>query len=732
MSQHITTFCRICENQCGLKVTVDNDQIQQVEPDKDHVVSKGYACIKGLTFHHVQNNPDRLTTPYHRQGDSFEPTSWEQALPAIGEKIQQLRQQYGDDSIGIYFGNPISFSTMMPMGFMGLLKGLKSTKLFNTGSLDCNNKFAVGERMYGSGMAQTFPDIDHNQFLMIIGGNPAISKMSFINLPDPVKRIQAIIERGGQVVHLNPRRTETARSVGEQVFIRPDTDVFFLFAFLHEVLARKAVNQQRIQQHMAGFDKLTNIVSDWTPEKQAAVTGISAGKLRELVTAYLAADGAALYASTGINQGRNGTLAFWALEVINAITGNLDKTGGTLMGRGVKDFAKMSAKNPSPPPISRIGNTRGLMEALPTPLLADEILTPGEGQLKALIVISGNPLLTGTNSAKMARALQQLDLLVSIDLVQNETANYAHYLLPGTHFAERPDIPFTFFSFAGLMPVPWFQYTDPLVSPPGDARDEWWIVSRLAHYANAPLFGSRLFQSLLNLGEKMKSLPGLGNSKGLHHRLVSLFCRLTGMGSLRSLRQHPHGKLLEPITGDSYLGQRCWAKDGKVQLAPADLVALARQRLPATFAEEQQQPNALKLITKRERFSHNSWAHNDPAFIKGKRNTNYLYMHPDDAAKRQLDEGQQVVVSTASGQVEVPVTVSKDLMPGTVALPHGWGHQRYQGQRIAATTIGANANLLAADGPDAIEPISGMAHFNGITVEVVAAEGKPVRESQTA
>ena len=721
MSVTKTTFCRICENQCGLIATIENDQIIHVAPDKDHVVSKGYACIKGLKLESFRATPDRLKYPLKKINGEYQRISWEQALSEIGQKVRQLRSDHGNDSMGLYFGNPISFSTLLPIWITGLIKGLATSKSFNTGSLDCNNKFAVGEKMYGAGMALTFPDVDKTQFLMIIGGNPAISKMSFIHLPDPLKRLGAIIERGGQVIHLNPRYTETAKALGEQVFIRPDTDVYFLLAFLHEILQRDAVDKTTIETHMRGFSELKKVTADWSPDKQAMVTGISANKLRELVSAYLDADGAALYLSTGVNQGRNGTLAFWILEVINAITGNLDRRGGSLMGQGIIDYAKVMANANMATNYSRIGNTASLLEALPAALLADEILTPGDGQVKGLFVISGNPLLTSTHSEKLAKAFDQLELMVSVEIVRNETANYADYILPGSHFAERPDIPFTFFSFSGITPIPWFQYTDRLVNMPGECRDEMWTISQLAKHCNAPLFGSRVMQFFVNIGETLKHLPLLGSRlTPTAERILGLVCRFSKQGSLKKLRQHPHGILRPALEGQSYLGKRVVAKDGKVNLAPSEFVELAKTRLPEMFAAECEDPRHLKLITKRERFSHNSWAHNDPAFIKGKRSQNYLYMHPDDAQTRNITDGAQVRISSRSGVVTVAASLSKDMMPGSVALPHGWGHQQAEGMSVAKTTQGANANILTSDGPDAIEPISGMAQFNGIVVHVEA------------
>jgi anaerobic selenocysteine-containing dehydrogenase len=736
MAQQKTTFCRICENQCGLKVTVEGDRIVQVEPDTEHVVSRGFACIKGITLENVRASADRVTTPLKRIGDRFEPISWQRAFNEIGTKLRDIRRRHGDDAVGLYFGNPISFSLLMPMFITGFAQGLNTAKVFTTGSLDCNNKFLVSLHMYGSPMALTFPDVDECRFLMLLGGNPAISKMSFINLPDPVRRLEAVAARGARIVHVNPRRTETAKAVGEQLFIRPDTDVFFLLAFLHEIIARNAVKRELIQQHMNGFDDIVALVKPWTPERQADVTGIAPQKLRELVSAYLAADGAALYASTGINQGSNGSTAFWILEVINAVTGNLDRSGGSLMGLGIVDYAKATANADGKVFHSRIGNTRSFLGALPTALMADEILEPGPDQIRAMFVISGNPVLTGTNSTKTEQAFRQLELTVSIDLVRNETAEFADYILPGTHFTERPDLPFTFLTLSGLMARRWLQYTERMVPPPGDARDEMWILSRLAHACHAPLFGSTLLQTVLDAGEALKRLPLIGKRlKPLPDRLLDLILRLAKMQDVKTF---VHGKRLLPNAGGNYLGKRVITPSGKVELAPQALLELARSRLAASYDVALASLGDFKLITKRERYSHNSWAHNDPAFVKGRRETNYLYMHPDDARVLGLREGSYASVQSEAGQVEVPVSITDDLMQGTVALPHGWGHQRATALSVASKTRGVNANLLALDGPQAIEPLSGMAQFNGITVRVTAlatparSEDEDVAESAVA
>lgn len=719
-----TTFCRICEAQCGLKVTVENDRITAITPDEDHVVSKGYACIKGLTFEDFRTSPDRLTQPLKKMNGQFVAIPWQQAFEEIGAKVKQLRKDHGDNSVALYFGNPIAFSLLYPIYINGFVAGLNTFKFFNTGTLDCNNKFVASHEIYGSPMALTYPDVDRNQFLLIMGGNPAISKMSFIHLPHPVKRLQAIVERGGRVVNINPRRTETAKQVGEHLFIRPDTDVFFLASFLKEILDRDrqipgVVKHERIKQHMTGFEKLSAVVEDWPAERTASVTGIPAETLQALVSAYLAADGAALYMSTGVNQGSNGTLAYWLQEVINAITGNLDKLGGVQMGEGIFDYPKLLAKSLPPTQYSRIGNTPSFLQALPAPLMADEILEPGDDRVRALFVISGNPAITSTNSDKFANALDKLELKVSIEIFRNKTAEHADYVLPGSHFAERADVPFMFASLCGTTPVPWFQYTDALVKPPGEAKDELWILQQLAKHCDAPLFGSRIFQGLMNMAEALGKLPWLGRRlTSTPERLLNLVCRLGKQGSLNKLRQYPHGLLRAVQTENNYLGKRVVQADGKIHLAPELLVKEAQQRLEKCFAEKQQASQSFFLITKRERFSHNSWSHNHEKYITKDRQTNYLYMHPADAAEKNIKDLDSVKVSSVAGSVVLPIKLDDDMMPRSVALPHGWGHGDAKGLSIAQHAAGVNVNILAADGPDHMEPLSGMAQFNGIPVEI--------------
>jgi anaerobic selenocysteine-containing dehydrogenase len=716
------TFCRICEATCGLKATIDGDQIIALEPDRDHVVTKGYACIKGLRYHEMHHSPDRLRTPLKRVGDRFEKIGWEQALLEIGGKVRQLIRDHGGDSVAAYLGNPISFSLLPPILTSAFLQGLGSRNLFQTGSQDCNNKFAAAQRVYGFPFIQPFPDIDRTQCLIMIGSNPAVSRSSFMQLPDPIRRLRAIEERGGKVFFVNPRRTETVKQLGTQVFIRPDTDVYFLLSFLHEVLRRGAIDEERVGRYMRGLGALQEAVDPWAPERTAQVTGISADLLRSMADAYLDADGAALFSSTGVNQGSHGTLAFWIQESINAITGNLDRLGGTLVGQGyVKDFPRHARKggHTMRQDRSRIGGLPSVVDTFPAGLMADEILTPGQGQVKALFCVAGNPLLTVPNSnGKLERALEALELLVVIDIFRNETANHAHYILPGTSAFQRADLPFVFQSLMGVQPIPYVQYTDALVPPEGEQRDETMILLQLARACGSQLFGSRLVGGLLGAWMGLGKLPWIGGRMELTpERLLGLMARGFRLGSLRKLRKEPHGRLLPPHEGGDFLGRRVVTDDGRVDLAPADLIEVARG-LDARFEQELQRRGELKLISKREQLSHNSWLHNHARFVAGRRSTNYLYMHPDDGKERGLESGAMVEVRSRAGAVRLPVQLTEDMMPGAVALPHGWGHQKADGLRVASQTTGANVNLLASDGPDFLEYFSGMAQLNGIPVQV--------------
>jgi formate dehydrogenase len=726
MAETVQTFCRICEALCGLEVTVEGDQVVDIKPDDDHVATRGYGCLKGLKQHKMYGTPDRLLYPMQRIDGELQRVSWDGALSSIGGKVRELIDKHGPDSIAMYVGTAAGFGVLHPVFAQGFMQGVGSASMFASATQDCANKFAVAHQVYGFPFTQPFPDLDNTECLIIVGANPAISKWSFLQVSNPIRRLKEVQARGAKIFVVDPRRTETAKVAGEHIFIRPNTDVFFYLSFLHELLATTELDRDRINRYMTGFDEMCRVAEAWPPERTAEVTAIPPETLRTLVRAYREADGAALYCSTGVNMGTNGSLAFWLQECINAISGNLDRQGGTLVSTGVIDFAAFGKKTGVllHQNESRIGGFKSVNDALPGGIMADEILTPGDRQIKALFVTGGNPLLTMANSERLRDAFKELELLVVLDIQPSETASVATHVLPCTSPFQRPDLPFIFPLMLGLQSKPYIQATRAIVPPRGEQRDEATIYVDIAKASGVNLWGSAVAQKAMELA---KSLNGIGKSDQQpsipQELLLSGLLRATKQGSFKKLLKEKHGRLRPAHEPGSFLGERIIHDDGKVHLAP-EVLMKQTAKLEADFAHELElkSKGQLKLITKRAITTHNSWTHNIQEFVDRERRTNHLYMHPDDARRLGIEENALADVQSATSTVRVPVKLLSDLMPGTVALPHGWGHQDSK-MGVANKTTGVNVNLLAADGPDRIERVSGMAHLTGIPVDVRPAAG---------
>ncbi len=723
MAETVQTFCRICEALCGLEVTVDGGEVVDIKPDDSHVATRGYGCVKGLKQHKMYATPDRLLHPQQRIDGELRRVSWDDALDSIGSKVRSIIDEHGPDSIAMYVGTAAGFGVLHPVFAQGFMQGVGSASMFSSATQDCANKFAVAHQVYGFPFTQPFPDLDHLECLIIVGANPAISKWSFLQVSNPIRRLKEIEARGAKIFIVDPRRTETAKVAGEHVFIRPNTDVFFYLSFLHELLATSDIDRARIDAHMTGFDEVCRLADAWPPERTAEVTRISPDTLRELVRAYREADGAALYCSTGVNMGTNGSLAFWLQECINAISGNLDRKGGTLVSTGVIDFAAFGKKTGTllRQHESRIGGFKSVNDAMPGGILADEILTPGDRQIKALFVTGGNPLITMANAGRLREAFKQLELLVVLDIQPSETASVATHVLPCTSPFQRPDLPFVFPLMLGLQAKPYLQATRAVVPPRGEQRDEATIYVDLAKASDINLWGSAIAQKGLEAAKGLRSIARRGEPSVPQELLLSGLLRATKQGSFKKLLKEKHGRLRPEHDPGSFLGKRVIHDDQKVRLAPEVLLKQA-EKLEADFQNELETKDALKLITKRAITTHNSWTHNIEEFVAGDRSTNHLYMHPDDAARAGIEAGDLADVSTETATVRIPVKLLAELMPGTVALPHGWGHQDSK-TSVASKTTGVNVNLLAADGPDKLERVSGMAHLTGFLVDVKPAAG---------
>lgn len=728
MTQTKHTFCRICEASCGLVAELDGNRVVDLKPNKQHIGTDGFACMKGLNQHHMYDSPDRLQYPLKRVGDRFERITWDQAYREIGAKLRALRA-VSAESISMYVGTAAGFSLLHPIFAEGFMKGVGSHNVFSSSTQDCANRFAAATEMYGFPFTQPFVDLDHVRYMLIVGTNPVVSKWTFLQVAHPVKRLKEVLKRGGRIVVVDPRLTETAKVADTHHFIRPNTDVFFFLSFLHELFVQNGVDRAHVSRYMRGLDEVEALARLWPAQRTAELTGVAADALRQIVADYIAAGASAIVTGTGLGMGRHGTLAQWLAEVINAVSGNLDRQGGVLLGEGLFDFAAYAKKNRLFQRLqrSRVGNFRELNGGFPGGILADEILKPGAQQIKALLVTGGNPLITMPNAARLRRALGELELLVVTDIYLNETASLAHYVLPATSPLERADLPFVFPLFLGMQSRSYIAATDAVVEPTGEQRDEATIYTQLARHAGVSLFGAKPLQWIMQLMLWLNAPRRRGRQPSLPITLIlDLVLRASKIGRFRDLVRQPQGLPWRggPKPG-SYLGQRVVTDDGLVQLAPSLLIEQTA-RLEAIFEEERASyaRGELRLISKRMHSTHNSWTQNIAELTNGEMGqTNYLYMHPDDARAKGLDEKSAADVHSRTNTIRLPVKLLDTLMPGTVAIPHGWGHQHARGLSVASKLGGANVNLLAADGPDAVESVSGMAHLTGIPVRVEPAAG---------
>ncbi len=718
----IRTFCRICEVHCGLVVDVEVDpatggeRVTKVSPDREHPVSRGYCCVKGLGLGALHHDRDRLDVPLKRVDGELVEISWDQALSEIGAKVRTLVDEHGPRALAMYQGNPTFFSLAGTVMSTAYLEALGSPNVFASHSIDVNNKFHVSTQLYGLSLVHPVPDFDHLELFICLGSNPLVSQMSVLQVSDAAGVLSSVTDRGGRVVIVDPRRTETARRVGEHLPIRPGSDAYLLAAMLHVLTVEVGVDLDPARAVARGVDEFVAAAAPWTPERAAAVTGIPAETIRDLATSYAAASvgqggkGAALYCSTGVNMGPFGSLAYWLLQGLNLIAGNLDRRGGLLVPRGAFDTLKMAGilgLGGFDEHRTTDGRWHRVAGAFPVAALADEITTDHPDRVRALFVTAGNPVHSVPGGA-LAAALPGLDLMVSVDLYRNETAAYADYVLPATDMLERSDFPA---SHQSLQIVPHAQWTPATVEPLAQRRTEWQIFSDLALASGVRPWGITAAHSLPRLNRLLRRLPR--SPQVTFEHLLAVLLRWGRRTTLGELKRRPEGVLLPPTEPGSFLGKRVATPDGLVDLAPADLLA-DLDRLAATEAELSR-PGVLRLVGRRDRRSHNSWMHNNSHIKQPDGNTALL--HPEDAAERGITDGTTIEVSSATGAVELTVSLTDDVARGVVVVPHGWGHAT-TGPRRARALSGANINTVIPGGATHMDPVSGQAVMLAHEVEV--------------
>ena len=710
--------CNLCESMCGVEVEIDGREVVSVRGDENDVFSRGHICPKATALKDLYDDPDRLKQPVRRVGDRWEPMSWSEAFNEVADRIHEIQLEHGRDSVGVYLGNPNAHNFGTMVFGPPFLRTLGSKNRFSATSCDQLPLMMASYLMFGHQLMFPVPDIERTDFMMILGGNPLASNGSIMAGPGIKKRLQAISKRGGRLVVVDPRRSETARIADEHVFIQPGTDALFLLGLLHELVA-SGIALGRLADSMKNVERVLEVAKRYPPAQTEEVTGVSAETVKRLARELHEAPSAALYGRMGTSTQEFGSPCMWLINVINAVTGNLDEPGGSMFstpaidvlnaaggfGAGRGSFGRWKSR------------VRGLPEfggELPSAVIAEEILTEGEGQIRAMITLAGNPVLSTPNGARLDEAYASLDFAVSIDFFINETSRHANIILPPVSPIERSHYDLALYltavrNVAKYSPAP-FEAED-------GKLDDWQILSELSCQLSARRHG-KLSKPYLSARAAQKAGPERVLDIGL--RFGPYGKRLNPMGtgiSLKKLRETPEGMDFGPL--QSTLPNRIPKQHGAIDLAP-DLYLADLDRLDARFSKKAEDARLL-LIGRRHLRSNNSWMHNTERLMKGRERCT-LMIHPQDAERIGVKSGEMVSVSSRVGQVSAPAEVTDDMMRGVVSLPHGFGHGREGVQlRVATSRPGVSVNDLTDE--LAID-VSGNAAFSGIPVTVCA--GAPV------
>ena len=693
--------CHLCEAICGLTLeTTQADDgslaITSIKGDPLDTFSRGHICPKAVALQDIQNDPDRLHQPMLRVGSKWQPIPWEDAFALVAERLSGIQARHGQNAVAVYQGNPSVHNYGLMTHSNYFLGQLKTRNRFSATSVDQLPHHLTSYLMYGHGLLLPIPDIDHTDFMLILGGNPLASNGSIMTVPDVEKRLKAIQARGGKVVVVDPRRSETAAIADQHIFVRPGGDAALLFGVLNTLFSENLARGSHLP--VEGLEDVRSAIAGFTAEAMSRQCAVPAEQIRQLARDFAAADKAVCYGRMGVSTQAFGTLCHWLVQLINLVTGNLDRVGGALCTTPAVDLVASTGGGHFNRWQSRVSGRPEYGGELPVSALAEEMLTEGEGQIRALVTVAGNPVLSTPNGRQLEQALDGLEFMVSIDLYINETTRYADLILPSTSALENDHYDTTFNMFAVRNVT---RFNRAILPKPVGALHDWEIFVGLAK-AFAAQTGAALKPTL-----PPAQMIDFGLRAGVYgdastHKL-----------SIAMLADHPHGVDLGPLKPN--LAARLKTADGNVQAAPAvilaDLVRFAAQPVPV--ADE------LLLIGRRHVRSNNSWMHNYHRLVKGKPR-HQLLMHPDDLARRRLSDGQRVRVSSRIGTIEVEVQASLDMMPGVVSLPHGWGHGRPGVQMtIASGQPGASANDLTDERQ--LDELSGNAALNGVPVQVAAA-----------
>lgn len=683
--------CNLCEAICGLEIEYRDKEVVAIRGDKNDPFSRGHICPKAVALKDIYEDPNRLKWPLKKTEKGWEQIPWSQAFDEIATRLKALQTQYGQNTVAMYAGNPSIHNSGTFLSGVELMRALKTKNIYSATSTDQLPHHFASWLMFGHPMLLPVPDIDRTDYWLIMGGNPIASNGSIMTAPDVANRLKAIQQRGGKVVVIDPRFTETAAKADTHHFIVPGTDVFLLLAMLQVVFEE---GLDRAPSFVTGLEELKTLVADFTPESVEQQTGVGAATIRQIVRDFTAASSAVAYGRVGLSTQAFGGACQWLLNAFNVVTGNIDREGGAMFTHPALDImaGAKGTYNKHNRHQSRVRGLPEFMGELPVSVLAEEILTEGSGQIKALITSCGNPVLSTPNGRQLDEAFEQLDLMVCIDIYLNETSRHADYILPPATGLEIAHYDLTF-NVLAIRNVT--RFSEPLFEKSEGAKFDWEIFQELT---------ARLTDSYTADFEPQD--PHTKIDVGLRFGAYKL--------SLEALRQSPHGIDLGPLR--SALPQKLLTDDKTIHLAPALLTADLQRVREALQQAQTSEEFDLLLINRRHLRDNNSWMHNSERLVKG-RNRCTLLMHPRDAAQRGVKAGEAVRIRSRVGQIEAPVELTEDVMQGVVCLPHGYGHDRAGVQlRVAQAHAGVSVNDLTDD--RLLDVLTGNAVFGGVPVSV--------------
>lgn len=694
--------CPLCEATCGLEVQVQDGRVVDLRGDRQDTFSRGHICPKAAALPDLYDDPDRLRQPLRRGDRGWEAISWPEALDEAARGLARVQKQHGRDGLAIYLGNPLVHNYEAMLFVRMLTRSLKTRSRFSATSVDQLPHQMAAYQMFGHQLLLPVPDLGRTDFLLILGANPVVSNGSMMTAPDVARRLKELRARGGRLVVVDPRRSETARLADQHFFIRPGSDAGLLLALLHTLLSEGLTRPGRIRSLSKGWDFLDQVAAGFSPEEVSHWTDLPAPEIRALARQLAAAERAAVYGRVGVSTQEFGGLCQWLIQVLNAVTGNLDREGGVLFPKPAVDIRRWSSPGNYARRHTRVRSLPSFAGEFPVAALAEEILTPGSGQIRGLLTVAGNPILSTPNGAQLDRALEGLDFMLSIDPYLNETTRHAHLILPPPSPLQRGHFDLAF-SLLAIRNVGKFHSA--LFAPEGPA--EWQIFVELAYRLGGLSWPVRALARKLG--------PEFLLDLGLRFGPYGSGWRFWKSGlTLKKLQRSPHGLDFGPLQGGMLK---------HIDLTPE----VYRQDLERARGCLTRSDSPLVLIGRRQLRSNNSWMHNSHRLVKGRPSCT-LQIHPLDASPRGLVTGGRALVRTRVGEVVVGVEVTESLKPGVVSLPHGWGHHR-AGTRaaIARQHPGVSLNDLTDD--QKVDLLTGNAAFSGVPVVVEAVATEAVVES---